>query len=156
MTTRAKARSTPTHLHVACAIIENQGLVLAAQRSAKMSLPLKWEFPGGKIKSGESPDACLQREVREELGIAVSVHEALSPATHRYPTFTVTLHPFRCAIESGTITLHEHAAVLWLAPEKLLALEWAEADLPVIEAYVARGEKARACPGPCRRATCVP
>lgn len=156
MTTMARARSTPTHLHVACAIIENQGLVLAAQRSAKMSLPLKWEFPGGKIKSGESPDACLKRELHEELGIAVSVHEALYPATHRYPTFTVTLHPFRCTLESGTLTLHEHAAVLWLAPANLLTLDWAEADLPVIEGYLARGAKARACPGPCRCATCVP
>ena len=103
-----------------------------------MSLPLKWEFPGGKIKSGESPEACLHRELNEELGIAVSVREALAPATHRYPTFTVTLHPFRCALESGTLTLHEHAAVLWLAPEELLTLDWAEADLPVIEAYLAR------------------
>jgi len=103
-----------------------------------MSLPLKWEFPGGKIKRNESPDSCLRRELKEELEIAVSVQEALSPATHRYPTFTVTLHPFRCAIESGTLTLHEHAAVLWLQPEELLCLDWAEADLPVIGEYLAR------------------
>ena len=122
-----------------------------------MSLPLKWEFPGGKIRSGEAPEACLRRELQEELGIAVSVREALSPATHRYPAFTVTLHPFRCAIESGTLTLHEHAAVVWLAPAKLLTLDWAEADLPVIEAYLARmAARAPACGGPCRCATCVP
>jgi len=138
VTSMAKDRPEPPHLHVACAIIENRGLVLAAQRSAAMSLPLKWEFPGGKIRSRESPEACLRRELDEELGIAVSVHEALPPATHRYPTFTVTLHPFRCAIESGTLTLHEHAAVLWLAPEELLSLDWAAADLPVIEGYLAR------------------
>jgi 8-oxo-dGTP diphosphatase len=139
----ASDRPGPPHLHVACAIIENQGLVLAAQRSAAMSLPLKWEFPGGKIKDGELPDACLRREVNEELGIAVSVREVLTPATHHYQSFTVTLHPFRCAIESGTLTLHEHAAVLWLAPEELLTLDWAEADLPVIGAYLA-GKVARA------------
>jgi 8-oxo-dGTP diphosphatase len=103
-----------------------------------MSLPLKWEFPGGKIRSAESPEACLRRELNEELEIAVNVGEALSPATHRYPTFTVTLHPFRCAIESGTLTLHEHAAVRWLHPRELLALDWAEADLPVIDEYLAR------------------
>lgn len=125
-------------MQVACAIIENRGLVLAAQRSAAMSLPLKWEFPGGKIRSGETPDACLRRELNEELGIVVSVHEALPPATHRYPAFSVTLHPFRCAIVGGTLTLHEHAAVLWVEPGELLALDWAEADLPVIEAYLAR------------------
>jgi len=102
-----------------------------------MSLPLKWEFPGGKIRSGEAPEACLRRELKEELGIGVRVRAALSPVTHHYPTFTVTLHPFRCAIEAGTLTLHEHAAVLWLAPEELLNLDWAAADLPVIEAYLA-------------------
>lgn len=103
-----------------------------------MSLPLKWEFPGGKIRSGETPDACLRRELNEELGIVVSVYEALPPATHRYPAFAVTLHPFRCAIEAGGITLNEHAAVRWLAPAELPGLDWAEADLPVIEAYLAR------------------
>jgi len=122
-----------------------------------MSLPLKWEFPGGKIRSGELPEACLHRELNEELGIAVSVHETLAPATHRYPSFTVTLDPFRCAIDSGVLTLHEHAAVLWLPPETMLSLDWAEADLPVIEAYLAgTAARARACPGPCRCATCVP
>ena len=95
-------------------------------------------FPGGKIGNGESPEACLRRELDEELGIAVSVREAMTPATHRYPTFTVTLHPFRCALESGTITLHEHAAVLWVRPGELLSLDWAAADLPVIEEYLAR------------------
>jgi 8-oxo-dGTP diphosphatase len=153
----ARDRQGPAHLlHVACAIIENQGLALAAQRGAEMSLPLKWEFPGGKIKNGETPEACLHRELKEELGIAVSVLEELSPATHRYPAFTVTLHPFRCAIASGTLTLHEHAAVLWLQPQELLTLDWAEADLPVIDEYLVRGAKARACPGPGSCATCVP
>ena len=122
-----------------------------------MSLPLKWEFPGGKIKDGESPAACLHRELNEELGVAVSGLEALSPATHRYPTFTVTLHPFCCALASGSLALHEPAAVLWLAPAELLTLDWAEADLPVIEAYLARtAARAPACGGPCGCATSVP
>ena len=138
MTTAASDPPAQPHLHVACAIIEDRGLVLAAQRSAAMSLPLKWEFPGGKIRSGESPQACLRRELLEELGITLRVLEAIPPSTHRYPAFTVTLHPFRCAVGSGTITLHEHAAVLWRAPADLLTLDWAEADLPVIETYLAR------------------
>lgn len=138
VSTMAKDQPVAPHLHVACAIVENDGRVLAAQRSAVMKMPLQWEFPGGKIKSGETAHACLHRELKEELGIAVSVREALTLATHRYPTFTVTLHPFRCAIASGTLTLHEHAAVLWLAPEDLLTLDWAAADLPVIAAYLTR------------------
>lgn len=124
------------HIHVTCAIIERDGFILAAQRSTAMSLPLKWEFPGGKINDGESPQECLRREVVEEMGIRISVEHALPLHTHNYPAFTVTLYPFICAIESGVITLHEHAAIAWLLPEKLPSLDWAEADLPVIETYL--------------------
>jgi 8-oxo-dGTP diphosphatase len=123
-------------IHVACAIIEHNGLVLAAQRSASMSLPLKWEFPGGKIDPGESPEQCLKRELVEELGVTISVGPALKPTTHSYPTFTVTLYPFICAIENGEITLNEHAAIAWLPPEKLSSLDWAEADGPILAEYV--------------------
>jgi 8-oxo-dGTP diphosphatase len=124
------------HIHVACAVIEKDGLVLAAQRSATMSLPLKWEFPGGKIEPGESPEGCLRREVLEELGLRVKVRRALPPHTHCYASFAVTLYPFICAIESGVIVLHEHEAITWLPPQRLRELDWAEADHPVIEAYL--------------------
>ena len=107
-----------------------------------MSLPLKWEFPGGKIDKGESPEECLKRELLEELGIQVSVDRVLSTSTHSYPTFTVTLHPFVCSIDSGDIVLHEHAAITWLPPEKLHTLDWADADIPVIESYLAECEAA--------------
>jgi len=125
------------HLHVACAIIEQGGKVLAAQRSATMTLPLKWEFPGGKIEAGESPEKCLIRELHEELGITVLVGAALSPATHRYTDFTVTLHPFTCRQAGGIITPHEHHALKWMEPERLSELDWAAADLPVISEYMA-------------------
>jgi 8-oxo-dGTP diphosphatase len=132
------AEQVHPHIHVACGIIEREGLVLAAQRGPAMSMPLKWEFPGGKIKSGESADDCLRRELREELGIDVAVGERLATATHRYPAFTVTLYPMCCAIASGVLTAHEHAAVLWVAPEALPSLDWAAADLPIIEEYLGR------------------
>jgi 8-oxo-dGTP diphosphatase len=123
------------HLHVACAIIERDGRVLATQRSPAMSMPLKWEFPGGKIHESESAEACLMREVREELGVDVVVGQPLTAVTHHYPALTVTLYPFRCRIVAGTITLHEHAASSWLLPVELPALDWAEADRPVIDEY---------------------
>ncbi|MBI5484521.1 MAG: (deoxy)nucleoside triphosphate pyrophosphohydrolase [Deltaproteobacteria bacterium] len=129
--------SSIKHIHVACAIIERNNCILAAQRSAIMSLPLKWEFPGGKIDSGESPEECLRRELIEELGIRINVGRSLTPNTHHYPAFTVTLYPFICTIESGEIVLHEHAALMWLPPEQLHTLDWAEADLPVIQSYLA-------------------
>jgi 8-oxo-dGTP diphosphatase len=99
-----------------------------------------WEFPGGKIDQGESPEECLRRELMEELGVRVRVGRPLPLSTHRYPSFTITLYPFVCSIEAGEITLHEHAAVVWLPPERLHELEWAEADLPVVEAYQ-RGDR---------------
>ncbi|MBI5639626.1 MAG: (deoxy)nucleoside triphosphate pyrophosphohydrolase [Nitrospirae bacterium] len=123
-------------LQVACAIIERGGSVLATQRSTTMSLPLKWEFPGGKIAPGELPAECLRRELIEELGLSITVGRALPQHTHSYQNFTVTLHPFVCTIASGEITLHEHAALSWLPPEDLHALDWADADLPVIQTYI--------------------
>jgi len=123
------------HLQVACAIIESDEMVLATQRSATMSLPLKWEFPGGKINDGELPADCLRRELIEELGLYITVGRALPQHTHSYHTFTVTLHPFVCTIASGEITLHEHAAFSWVPPEELHTLDWAAADLPAIRNY---------------------
>ena len=123
------------HIHVACALIERDGLVLAALRSAVMSIPLKWEFPGGKLEAGESAEECLRRELVEEMGVTIAVGRPLSLHTHSYATFTVTLYPFVCSIAADTITLHEHAAMVWLPPEELHTLDWAEADWPVLEAY---------------------
>jgi 8-oxo-dGTP diphosphatase len=124
------------HLHVACAIIEQNGLVLAAQRSETMSLPLSWEFPGGKLETGETPEQALIREVHEELGISVSIKETLTSISHSYPDFTVTLHPFTCCWSGGTMTLHEHNAILWLSPDQMTALNWAAADRPIIYDYL--------------------
>lgn len=134
------SKGSAKHIHVTCAIIERNGLVLTAQRSASTSLALKWEFPGGKIDQGESPEECLRRELMEELNIGVIVGPALSPYTHRYPSFFITLYPFICMINSGEITLHEHAAIAWLPPEELHILDWAEADVPVVESYLAKLE----------------
>lgn len=123
------------HIQVTCAIIEHDGLVLAAQRSATMSLPFKWEFPGGKIRSGETPEECLHREIYEELGIRIAICKHLPLSTHNYPSITVTLHPFICTIKNGEMKLNEHAEVIWLSPGRLFELDWAEADLPVLANY---------------------
>lgn len=124
------------HLHVACAIIECDNRVLAAQRSGTMSLPFKWEFPGGKIKTGENSAECLRREILEELGVAITVIRSLSPSTHEYQEIAVTLYPFVCAITDGKMQPHEHAALIWLPPQDLSFLDWAAADLPVLAAYL--------------------
>jgi 8-oxo-dGTP diphosphatase len=124
------------HIHVSCAVIERDGRILAAQRGSSMSMPLKWEFPGGKIREFETPEECLVREVLEEMDIRVKVTRALPTTTHDYPSFTVTLYPFVCSIESGEIRLCEHAACVWLRQEELLSLDWAEADGPILRNYM--------------------
>jgi len=124
-------------VRVACAIIERHGRVLAAQRSESMSMPLKWEFPGGKLEDGEGPADCLVREVREELGVDIIVVHALSPVVHAYGTWTIELLPFVCAIRRGAITLHEHKDIIWKPPRELPDLDWPEADIPVLREYLA-------------------
>ncbi|XHR94458.1 (deoxy)nucleoside triphosphate pyrophosphohydrolase [Mucilaginibacter sp. UC70_90] len=121
-------------IKVTCAIIVNAGgLVFAAQRSATMSLPLKWEFPGGKIEPGETAEACLIREIKEELHVDVEIVSSLPANTHQYPNVTIQLIPFVCRITSGQIVLKEHFDFKWLHKDELLALDWAEADVAVVE-----------------------
>ena len=120
------------NIPVVCAIVKKDGKILAAQRSKSMRMPLKWEFPGGKIDKGENPEQCLKRELLEELGIKVDVGRSLPAVTHSYPSFLITLFPFLATIIGGEITLHEHAAMQWLLPEELKTLDWAEADLKLI------------------------
>jgi 8-oxo-dGTP diphosphatase len=129
-------KEEPGHIHVACAIIERDGLILSAQRKAGMRLALKWEFPGGKIDPGENPEQCLRRELMEELGISVDIVRQLDRVTHPYSFFTVTLYPFVCTIASGEPAMIEHAAFLWLPPDELLSLDWAEADIPLIKHFL--------------------
>lgn len=110
--------------------------MLAAQRSETMSLPLKWEFPGGKLEPGENAAACLQREIEEELGIDIVIRTALPLSDWCYPDFAITLHPFVCSLKGeGGMRLLEHKEIRWLAPADLLRLDWAEADAPVLRNY---------------------
>ncbi|MFC0518648.1 (deoxy)nucleoside triphosphate pyrophosphohydrolase [Mucilaginibacter angelicae] len=124
-------------IKVTCAIIvDADGLVFAAQRSAAMSLPLKWEFPGGKIEPGETAEACLIREIKEELNVEVEIVAALPANTHQYPSVTIQLIPFVCRLILGEITLKEHLDFKWLSKDELLALDWAEADVPIVKYYL--------------------
>jgi 8-oxo-dGTP diphosphatase len=101
-----------------------------------MKLPLKWEFPGGKIEKGETAEECLIREIREELGIEIIIQNSLPFVEHHYDDFSIRLMPFICKINAGEIRLTEHAAFLWVERSELMEMDWAEADLPIMETLV--------------------
>ena len=124
-------------IYVTCAIIEKDNKVLCAQRSELMNLPLKWEFPGGKVEDGETHDACIVREIEEELGLEISITYKLPPSIFKYPdSKEICLLPFICRIKSGTINLKEHNQVTWLSLSELKTLDWAAADIPILENYL--------------------
>ncbi len=120
---------------VTCAIIVEEGQVLITQRSARMPHPLKWEFPGGKVKAGESPVECIKREISEELGIEVDIKQLLPSVKHAYHTHTVKLIPFICSVVEGRISLSEHHSFRWIPMESLEAVDWLEADVKVVRSF---------------------
>ncbi|MCC9043735.1 (deoxy)nucleoside triphosphate pyrophosphohydrolase [Myroides sp. M-43] len=122
-------------LRVICAIIECDEKVLIAQRSDKMLLPLKWEFPGGKVEVGESDHDCIIREIKEELNLDITVLDRLTPVTHHYDTFSLELIPFVCQANTQVFENTEHAQVLWVNPKVLMRYDWAEADIPIAKEY---------------------
>jgi 8-oxo-dGTP diphosphatase len=128
----------PQIIDVACSIIEGPEGVLCALRSATMSLPLVWEFPGGKIEPGESAQAALVREIREELAVMIEVLQVLPVSDHSYvPGRLIRLHPFVCRITSeASPVAGEHAEIRWIRKEDLRSLDWAAADVPVLEHYL--------------------
>jgi 8-oxo-dGTP diphosphatase len=120
-------------INVTCAIIYFNDKILVTQRSEKMKLPLKWEFPGGKLEEDESEIDCIKREIREEINIEIKVLEKLSNSIYDYGTFKINLIPFISSYVSGKIILSEHKDYKIIDKSELLGLDWAEADLPIVE-----------------------
>ncbi len=103
-----------------------------------MSLPLKWEFPGGKIEAKETPEACLHREIKEELGIEIRLKEKLLENHHQYDKISINLIPYLAEITSGVIDLKEHKNYRFLNRTELLTLDWAAADIPIVHQLLKR------------------
>jgi 8-oxo-dGTP diphosphatase len=124
-------------ISVACAIIKNKNKVLCVQRSSTMSLPLKWEFPGGKVEQNETAESCIKREILEELNVKINIIASLGINIHRYAeNLVINLIPFICEISEGQIRLNEHRSYCWLQHDELIELDWAEADLPIVEEFL--------------------
>jgi 8-oxo-dGTP diphosphatase len=121
-------------LVAACALVDVDGRVLIAQRPAGRPMAGLWEFPGGKIESGERPEQSLIRELKEELGIDVR-EECLAPltfASHAYPDFHLLMPLYVCRRWDGTVTPQEGQKLAWVRPNKLRDYEMPPADVPLI------------------------
>ncbi|MCG2429506.1 (deoxy)nucleoside triphosphate pyrophosphohydrolase [Aequorivita xiaoshiensis] len=120
-------------IEVVCAIILKDDKILITQRSEKMKLPLKWEFPGGKINKGESEEEAIIREIKEELSIKIIPLKKISYNIHDYGSFKIRLTAYLCDYIAGEIELLEHKDFRLVAFEDLNEYDIADADIPFIE-----------------------
>lgn len=123
--------TTKTIEVVAAVIFDERGRIFATQRGYGEWKDW-WEFPGGKIEPGETPQQALRREIREELDAVIEVGELLRTIDYDYPTFHLTMHCFKCRLANGHLTLLEHEAAKWLKPSDLQSVRWLPADEEII------------------------
>ncbi len=120
-------------VQVAVAIIENSGKLLIAKREKNDPLKGRWEFPGGKIEGTETAEECIQREVFEELGVKVSVHELICSSKHRYEHVSVELLAYRAIIISGEISSQEYKEIQWVSLSDLHSYSFPAANRVIID-----------------------
>tara|TARA_B110000114_G_C14934984_1_gene333943 strand:+ start:15 stop:419 length:405 start_codon:yes stop_codon:yes gene_type:complete len=122
------------NIEVVAAIIKYEGEILCVQRGDhKLKyIANKYEFPGGKVEAGESREQAIIREIKEELDMDISVNDLLITIDHEYPDFCITMHCFYCECKSKDLTLNEHTEFKWLLQSELESLDWAAADIPVV------------------------
>ena len=119
-------------IEVVAAIIRKEGRIFATQRGYGEWKDW-WEFPGGKMEPGETPEEALKREIREELSTEIRVDELLCTVEYDYPKFHLTLHCYLCSLVTEALHLNEHEAARWLAKDELDSVKWLPADREVIE-----------------------
>lgn len=120
-------------IKVVCGIIEKDGLIFIARRKEGKSLAGFWEFPGGKVEETETEPEALERELFEELGMKVEVHELVGQNRHDYAEIKINLIAYRCAFKEANYVLWDHDQYLWERKENLLTYNMAPADVPIIE-----------------------
>ncbi len=124
---------------VAAVIFDEQGRIFATQRGYGEWKDW-WEFPGGKMEAGETPQQALKREIREELDAEIEVGELLRTIDYDYPTFHLTMRCFKCKLSESHVTLKEHEAAKWLAPSELHSVRWLPADEQIIDILSTYGQ----------------
>ena len=117
---------------VAAIIHDKEGRIFATQRGYGEWKDY-WEFPGGKMEIGETPEEALRREIWEELETRIVIERFVQTVEYDYPMFHLTMHCYWCHIDSGNLTLKEHEAAKWLTKDELKSVEWLPADWGLIE-----------------------
>jgi mutator protein MutT len=120
------------HIKVTAALILDRDRLFIGQRPPSKRFGLLWEFPGGKVEPGESLEASLEREIREELALEVAVGAPFRCVCHRYRDFHIELHSFWCAVVGGTLRLREHVACRWVRRDELDAFPFTDADRQLV------------------------
>ncbi|SHO49864.1 (deoxy)nucleoside triphosphate pyrophosphohydrolase [Desulfopila aestuarii] len=130
-------KTTPI-ITVTAAIIEKDGRILAARKRDGLHLAGYWEFPGGKLEAHETPEDCLRRELTEELGIHCEIGPFLAESLHDYGTKIIRLLGFHARHTRGDFHLTDHDAIRWLTAEELATVQWAPADIPLVDALISK------------------
>lgn len=120
-------------IEVVAGVIKDGNKIFATQRGYG-DFKGGWEFPGGKMEPGETPQQALARELKEELTVDVSVEDFICTVEYDYPNFHLTMHCFYCTVIGGELKLLEHEAAKWLEKENIRSVDWLPADIAVVEA----------------------
>lgn len=128
-------------IEVVAGIIYFENKILCVQRTKnKLSyISEKFEFPGGKIEKGETKKEALKRELFEELNIVTEIKSLFLTVIHQYPDFELTMHSFICEVETKDVILNEHISQEWLTLNELKKLDWAAADVPIVDKLILHG-----------------
>jgi 8-oxo-dGTP diphosphatase len=128
-------------VEVAAGVIRYGTKILCVQRK-ESELPYiskKYEFPGGKIEHGETIENALIREIKEELDMVIFIKEAYMTVEHKYPDFYLIMHTFICEVKSQELKLKEHISHKWLSIDEIENLDWAAADIPIVNRLIMNG-----------------
>ena len=131
-------------IEVVAAIIRKEDKIFATQRGYGEWKDW-WEFPGGKMEAGETPEEALVREIREELSTEISVDEFLCTVEYDYPKFRLKMHCYLCSLLTEALHLNEHEAARWLSEDELDSVKWLPADLEVVCRWLCFGDEISKC-----------
>jgi 8-oxo-dGTP diphosphatase len=122
-------------IDVVAAIIIKDDKILCVQRGhhKREYIAFKYEFPGGKVEENETNEAALKREIKEELNVGIEIKKEFLTVNHKYPDFMLIMHSYLCSWDNSQIELSEHVDFKWLEKSELSSLDWAAADIPIVE-----------------------